>query len=201
MTPNGEDEDEAEIGGDGVAPRRPRIGQKRKDPLHDQSSGLYIETWSGGRWRLVRYYRDRDGMRRAYRAMINPGPHRWSQYGSRTTRMRWPGDGRDDSPPAGVDRRWLSPRKRPATISETPEPPDAHIQRITVAMDEGRPLFIGYEDGQGNRTNRHVWPKSWVSENELFLAHCELRDDERHFHVDRLLHCQWPTPPDPPESR
>ncbi len=198
MTANGEDEDEDEIGGDGEAPRRPRIGRKRKDPRHYQSSGLYIETWRGGRWRLVRYYRDRDAMRRAYRAMTAPGPHRWTAFGARTTRMRWPGDGRTSLPPETSGRR-ASPDQRQAEKPSEP-PPAAYLQRIRQAMEGGLRLSIGYEDSEGRRTHRTVKPLTWSREGELFVAHCELRGEERHFRVHRLLDCQiHPGSPDQPD--
>ena len=59
---------------------------------------------------------------------------------------------------------------------------------IRTAIREERKLRIDYNDEQGRRTSRTIWPfaLAYYVEATLVSAWCELRDDFRHFRADRV---------------
>jgi predicted DNA-binding transcriptional regulator YafY len=70
-----------------------------------------------------------------------------------------------------------------------PAPPVADLTAIRAAIRDERKLRLNYSDEKGNRTRRKVWPVAiaYCAESTLVSAWCELRDDYRHFRVDRIL--------------
>jgi predicted DNA-binding transcriptional regulator YafY len=70
-----------------------------------------------------------------------------------------------------------------------PAPPVADLTAIRAAIRDERKLRLNYCDEKGNRTRRKVWPVAiaYCAESTLVSAWCELRDDYRHFRVDRIL--------------
>jgi predicted DNA-binding transcriptional regulator YafY len=59
---------------------------------------------------------------------------------------------------------------------------------IRQAMREERKLSFGYADARGETTERIVWPVAlfFFDQTRLLAAWCELRQDFRHFRVDRM---------------
>ncbi len=59
---------------------------------------------------------------------------------------------------------------------------------IRKAVRESRKLEIDYRDAEGRETTRIIWPiaVAYYVEVELICAWCELREDFRHFRVDRI---------------
>jgi predicted DNA-binding transcriptional regulator YafY len=72
-----------------------------------------------------------------------------------------------------------------------PIPPVADLAAIRGAIRDERKLRLAYGDGKGERTQRVIWPiaVAYYAESTLICAWCELRDDFRHFRVDRILQC------------
>ncbi|MDX1457004.1 MAG: YafY family protein [Marinobacter sp.] len=60
---------------------------------------------------------------------------------------------------------------------------------IRQALNEERKLALDYADQKGARTERVVWPVTvgYYDCTQVLAAWCELRDDYRHFRVDRIL--------------
>jgi hypothetical protein len=61
--------------------------------------------------------------------------------------------------------------------------------RLQVAIDAGAELGLSYADTQGKVTERRIRPihleVRWG--RRYLLAHCQLRDEERHFRLDRII--------------
>lgn len=60
---------------------------------------------------------------------------------------------------------------------------------IRQALNEERKLSLDYADQHGARTVRVVWPVTvgFFDSTQVLAAWCELRNDYRHFRVDRVL--------------
>jgi predicted DNA-binding transcriptional regulator YafY len=67
-------------------------------------------------------------------------------------------------------------------------PANAALPRLRAAIREQRRLAISYEDGEGGRTERTVWPfaLAFLNDAQILAAWCELRQDFRMFRVDRI---------------
>ncbi len=63
------------------------------------------------------------------------------------------------------------------------------LSEVRLAIRETRKVRITYNDAQGRRTNRTVWPiaMAYYVDVTLLGAWCELRTDFRHFRVERIL--------------
>jgi hypothetical protein len=61
--------------------------------------------------------------------------------------------------------------------------------RLAAAIDAGVPLDLTYADTQGQTTRRRVQPLHLETrwDRRYLLAYCELRQDERHFRLDRIV--------------
>lgn len=61
-------------------------------------------------------------------------------------------------------------------------------EALRAAIRSGRKLRLGYRDGAGRVTDRVIWPigLSFFEDTRVLVSWCELRDDYRHFRVDRL---------------
>jgi len=59
---------------------------------------------------------------------------------------------------------------------------------IRVALRKRRKIKIEYSDAQASRSQRTLWPiaLAYLKGVRLLVAWCELRDDFRHFRVDRI---------------
>ncbi len=63
---------------------------------------------------------------------------------------------------------------------------------IRQALNEERKLSLDYADQRGVRTERVVWPVTvgFFDSIQVLAAWCELRNDYRHFRIDRILEVQ-----------
>jgi predicted DNA-binding transcriptional regulator YafY len=66
------------------------------------------------------------------------------------------------------------------------------LSQLRNAIRETRKLAITYANEEGRRTERTIWPiaMAYYVDVTLVGAWCELRDDFRHFRVDRILTSQ-----------
>jgi predicted DNA-binding transcriptional regulator YafY len=71
--------------------------------------------------------------------------------------------------------------------AETPRGVD--LAELRRAIRETRKLHITYDDAQGQRSERTVWPvaMAYYVDVTLLGAWCELRGDFRHFRVERIV--------------
>ena len=71
----------------------------------------------------------------------------------------------------------------------TPVAEGVDLAEVRSAIHAARKLRIGYLDGQGLRTQRTIWPiaMAYYVDVTLIAAWCELRNDFRHFRVDRII--------------
>jgi predicted DNA-binding transcriptional regulator YafY len=71
----------------------------------------------------------------------------------------------------------------------TPVAEGVDLAEVRSAIHAARKLRIGYLDGQGLRTQRTIWPiaMAYYVDVTLIAAWCELRNDFRHFRVDRIV--------------
>jgi predicted DNA-binding transcriptional regulator YafY len=62
------------------------------------------------------------------------------------------------------------------------------LAEVRSAIHAARKLRIAYLDGQGRQTRRTIWPiaMAYYVDVTLIAAWCELRNDFRHFRVDRI---------------
>jgi predicted DNA-binding transcriptional regulator YafY len=89
-----------------------------------------------------------------------------------------------------VLREYLS--AAPVYVSKSGAPVPARRDlpaTIRHAIRDGRKMRIDYEDGAGSRTARVVQPfaVAYYVEATLVCAWCELRNDIRHFRIDRIV--------------
>ena len=98
-------------------PPSPRGTSRRKDSDHYRKNGYFIQGWDQNGWHVLRYYRDLDGMRRAFDAMLGSYFPKYDPI-----RMRWPGDGKDNTPPLSAYYRNRDDRARASSGSPDDEP-------------------------------------------------------------------------------
>jgi len=69
------------------------------------------------------------------------------------------------------------------------EPAGIDLAELRRAVHQTRKLAIDYADEEGRQTRRTIWPLAMVYYVDVTLigAWCELRQDFRHFRVDRVL--------------
>jgi predicted DNA-binding transcriptional regulator YafY len=67
--------------------------------------------------------------------------------------------------------------------------PVVDLAEIRGAIRDQRKMRITYSDEKGDRTHRVIWPfaVAYYVEATLICAWCELRNDYRHFRVDRIV--------------
>lgn len=72
----------------------------------------------------------------------------------------------------------------------TAKVPPARLQAVREAVGTQQRLQFAYEDAQGRRTERVVWPFAlgYFDEVPMLAAWCEGREDFRHFRLDRIRH-------------
>jgi predicted DNA-binding transcriptional regulator YafY len=83
----------------------------------------------------------------------------------------------------------------PVYVSKSGAPVPAQRElpaTIRQAIRDGRKMRIDYEDGGGRRTARVIQPfaVAYYIEATLVCAWCELRNDIRHFRIDRIASVQ-----------
>ena len=76
-------------------------------------------------------------------------------------------------------------------VSDFGTPAAANMGMLRSAVRESRRLALVYRDGQGQLTERTCLPVAviYYTEVTVLAAWCELRDDFRHFRVDRMVTC------------
>jgi predicted DNA-binding transcriptional regulator YafY len=78
----------------------------------------------------------------------------------------------------------------PYYVSEGNAPPASGLDfaELRRAIHETRKMSIDYADDRGRRTQRTIWPlaMAYYVDVTLVAAWCELRNDYRHFRVDRI---------------
>ncbi|KAA8993576.1 YafY family transcriptional regulator [Stenotrophomonas cyclobalanopsidis] len=76
----------------------------------------------------------------------------------------------------------IGPSKPGATV------PAARLQAVREAVGAQQRLKFAYEDAQGQRSERVVWPFAlgYFDEVVVLAAWCEGREDFRHFRLDRI---------------
>jgi predicted DNA-binding transcriptional regulator YafY len=81
--------------------------------------------------------------------------------------------------------------KAPLYVSDGSAPAISGIDlsELRNAIRETRKIAIAYVDEEGRRTERTIWPiaMAYYVDVTLVGAWCELRNDFRHFRVDRIL--------------
>lgn len=62
------------------------------------------------------------------------------------------------------------------------------LAEIRRTIRDSKKLDIDYQDAEGRATTRTIWPiaVAYYVEVELICAWCELREDFRHFRIDRI---------------
>jgi predicted DNA-binding transcriptional regulator YafY len=70
----------------------------------------------------------------------------------------------------------------------TREPLKIDLNLLRKSSNEERKIEIVYCDGEGNETNRRLWPLGivYLDSKELLIARCEMREDFRSFRLDRM---------------
>ena len=70
-----------------------------------------------------------------------------------------------------------------------PTEPEPWLPLLRLAIRDGRVLRMQYRDGEGQATERLVWPfaMAFLADRRLFAAWCETRVDFRHFRADRVV--------------
>jgi predicted DNA-binding transcriptional regulator YafY len=68
-------------------------------------------------------------------------------------------------------------------------PQGIDLSDVRYAIRETRKLRITYADVRGQRSNRTIWPiaMAYYVDATLIGAWCELREDYRHFRVERII--------------
>ncbi len=78
----------------------------------------------------------------------------------------------------------------PVYVSDgsAPEVNGVDLAELRAAIHDARKMAIGYVDETGHRTERTIWPVAiaYYVDVTLVGAWCELRNDFRHFRVDRI---------------
>ena len=78
----------------------------------------------------------------------------------------------------------------PLIAPDYQEPPCETVDTgaLRRALRGSLKLELDYIDEKGNRTQRIVWPVAlgYLDHKRILVAHCELRDDFRHFRTDRM---------------
>jgi predicted DNA-binding transcriptional regulator YafY len=68
-------------------------------------------------------------------------------------------------------------------------PTGIDLSELRHAIRETRKLRVTYADAEGRRSNRTIWPiaMAYYVDATLIGAWCELRNDYRHFRVERIV--------------
>lgn len=97
---------------------------------------------------------------------------------------------------AAVVPRELQPQLVAAPLyvsgGSAPDVTGVDLSQLRNAIRETRKVAISYADEEGRRTQRTIWPiaMAYYVDVTLVGAWCELRNDFRHFRVDRIAASQ-----------
>lgn len=71
----------------------------------------------------------------------------------------------------------------------SPVEPEPWLPLLRHAIRDGRVLRMHYRDGEGQASERLIWPfaMAFLADRRLLAAWCEARADFRHFRADRVL--------------
>ncbi len=71
--------------------------------------------------------------------------------------------------------------------------PAVEMADLRAAIRREKKIRIAYEDANGEGTRRIVWPLVLIYyiDAAMLVGWCELRDDLRHFRVDRMSACEF----------
>lgn len=81
-----------------------------------------------------------------------------------------------------LERGYVLQRVVPPLSSEE----EGLLAAILEALDAEARLNIEYRDGRGHTTTRTILPRGWYDEDRLLEAHCFLRNETRHFYLNRI---------------
>ncbi|MGD8165447.1 helix-turn-helix transcriptional regulator [Pantoea sp. FN0307] len=72
--------------------------------------------------------------------------------------------------------------------SENKKEKSENFSTLRMAIRRGLKIRIGYEDQTGKQSERTLWPFAlgYLPERKMLTAWCELRNDFRHFDINRL---------------
>lgn len=90
-------------------------------------------------------------------------------------------------------RKETSPETSPLHVSRWNAVPPSRVayRVLRQAIREERKLRLSYQDAVANLSERTIWPIALVYyvDTIILAAWCELREDFRHFRVDRIARC------------
>lgn len=88
----------------------------------------------------------------------------------------------------GVPRSGLLEAPFYVSSGDAEKPKGVDLAELRRAIRETRKVRIAYADAQGSRTDRIVWPvaMAYYVDVTVLGAWCELRNDFRHFRVERI---------------
>lgn len=88
----------------------------------------------------------------------------------------------------GVPRSGLLEAPFYVSSGDAETPKGVDLAELRRAIRETRKVRIAYADAQGSRTDRIVWPvaMAYYVDVTVLGAWCELRNDFRHFRVERI---------------
>lgn len=71
-------------------------------------------------------------------------------------------------------------------------PEDIDVEQLRIAIRQEQKLLIHYRDASGNESQRCILPIAMIYYIEVVVlaAWCEVREDFRHFRVDRIVHSE-----------
>lgn len=78
--------------------------------------------------------------------------------------------------------------------SRVNEPDRVDMSQTRAAIHGGRKMLIAYRDEQGRASERTIWPVmiGYFETVRMLAAWCELRQDFRHFRIDRIASADFP---------
>ena len=82
-----------------------------------------------------------------------------------------------------IERAWPETSASVPSVSSTEPFPDADITRAILA---GKKLKICYRDRKAADSERVIWPIA-IEGGDMLAAWCEVREDSRHFRLDRIM--------------
>lgn len=82
-------------------------------------------------------------------------------------------------------------------------PQQVELALLRQALNSERRLQLDYADQEGRRTQRVIWPVTlgFFEHTRMLVGWCELRNDFRHFRVDRILRAELLAEPTPKRRR
>jgi predicted DNA-binding transcriptional regulator YafY len=156
-----------------------RIGQRFRQLLTDIENEAAFAAPALGPIKLTFEPEEIETLAMAARTLVRQGdPALSSAALTALTRLR------EATPPAAHRHLGLAP--------DYPSPFEARDTAMTAigqSLRQRKKLRIAYQDAYDNPLNRTVWPVAVAifDHARVLAAWCELRDDWRHFRLDRML--------------